>query len=219
PEILPDAEEWPEHELLASEYATLGFYISGHPLDKYAGRLADLKAVDITTIEGRRNKENVIVAGIVVQARPMRSRRGARWAIVTLQDRTGVIEAMVFPEAFSKIEPVLKATTPLLVKGSVLAEDVGTRLTVEDAKPLEQVLDRPPSLLRVRVPVATLERDAMDRLDRLFASRPGRCRVEFELVLDDGAAATQQTSKAVKADSELIERVREICGADSVVVQ
>ncbi|HXU48000.1 MAG TPA: DNA polymerase III subunit alpha, partial [Candidatus Binatia bacterium] len=47
PEILPDAEEWPEHELLASEYATLGFYISGHPLDKYAGRLADLKAVDI----------------------------------------------------------------------------------------------------------------------------------------------------------------------------
>ncbi|HEY6466169.1 MAG TPA: DNA polymerase III subunit alpha [Candidatus Acidoferrales bacterium] len=219
PEVLPETDEWPEHELLNSEYATLGFYISGHPLDKYAGRLADLKAVDIASIEGRRNKENVIVAGIVVQSRPMRSRRGARWAIVTLQDRTSVIEAMVFPEAFGKLEPILKPATPLLVKGAVLAEDVGTRLTVEDARPLEQVIDRPPSLLRVRVPVATLGAGAMERLDQLFASRPGRCRVEFELVLDDGAAATQQTSKAVKADQDLIARVKEICGEDSVVVQ
>jgi DNA polymerase III subunit alpha len=219
PEVLPDADEWPEHELLSSEYSVLGFYVSGHPLDKYAGKLADLKAVDIATIEGRRNKEPIIVAGIIVQTRPMRSRRGARWAIVTLQDRTGVVEAMVFPEAFSKLENILKSTAPLLVKGSVLAEDVGTRLTVEDAKPVEQVLERPASLLRVRVPVATLGNGAMERLDQLFASRPGRCRVEFELVLNDGAAATQQTSKAVKADQELIERVREICGADSVVVQ
>ena len=38
--LLPEVEEWPEHELLAAEYSTLGFYISGHPLDKYAGRLA-----------------------------------------------------------------------------------------------------------------------------------------------------------------------------------
>jgi DNA polymerase-3 subunit alpha len=219
PEILPDTEEWPEHELLSAEYATLGFYISGHPLDKYAGKLADLKAVEISTIEGRRNKEPVIVAGIVVQTRPMRSRRGARWAIVMLQDRTGVIEAMVFPEAFAKLEAVLKTTTPLLVKGSVLAEDVGTRLTVEDAKTIEQVVERPPTLLRVRVPVASLGAGAMERLDKLFSSRPGRCRVEFELVLDDGAAATQQTSKAVRADPELIERVREICGVDSVMVQ
>jgi DNA polymerase III alpha subunit len=136
-----------------------------------------------------------------------------------LQDRTGVIEALVFPEAFSKLEPVLKPATPLLVKGTVMVEDVGTRFTVEDAKPLDQMLDRPPSLLRVRLPVATLGSGLMDRLDQLFASRPGRCRVEFELVLDDGAAATQLTSKAVKADPELLDRVREICGADSVVVQ
>jgi DNA polymerase-3 subunit alpha len=219
PEILPDAEEWAEHELLSSEHSVLGFYVSGHPLDKYAGRLADLKAVDIATIEGRRDKESIVVAGIIVQSRPMRSRRGARWAIMMLQDRTGVIEALVFPEAFAKLEPVLKPATPLLVRGAVIVEDVGTRFTVDDAKLLDQMVDRPPSLLRVRVPVATLGAGVMDRLDKLFASRPGRCRVEFELVLDDGAAATQQTSKAVKADPELLDRVREICGVDSVVVR
>ena len=139
PEALPEVDEWPEHEILAAEYSTLGFYISGHPLDKYAGRLQDLKAIDLSTLESRRNGEDIVVAGIIVQSRRMRSRRGARWAILTLQDRTGVCEALVFPEAFQKLEGLLKAATPLLVKGRVAVEDVGTRVIVSDARLLDQV--------------------------------------------------------------------------------
>ncbi|MGH9698166.1 MAG: DNA polymerase III subunit alpha, partial [Candidatus Acidiferrales bacterium] len=218
PEILPDVDEWPEHDLLAAEFSTVGFYISGHPLDKYAGRLKELNAVDISSIEGRRNGEDIIVAGIVVQTRPMRSRRGARWAIYTLQDRTGVTEALAFPEAFQKLDAVLKAATPLLVKGRVAVEDVGTRLIISDARILDQVIDRPPSLLRVRVGIAALNTGAIDELKELFSRRPGRCRVAFELIQDDGSEATLETGSGVRADSELLERVRQICGSDSVAV-
>ena len=58
------------------------------------------RRVELSTMEGRRDDEEIVIAGIIVQSRPMRSRRGARWAILTLQDRTGVIEALVFPECF-----------------------------------------------------------------------------------------------------------------------
>jgi len=218
PEVLPGIEEWPEHELLANEYATLGFYISGHPLDKYAGRLQEMKAVEISAIEGRRNNDDIVVAGIIVQARPMRSRRGARWAILTLQDRTGVIESLVFPEAFQKLEPILKPATPLLLKGRVAVEDVGTRVIVADARLIEQVVERPPSLLRVRVDLHSLDTGVLDRLQELFSSRPGKCRVAFELVKTDGTEATLEASRSVCADPDLVDRVREICGADSVVV-
>jgi DNA polymerase-3 subunit alpha len=218
PEILPNVEEWPEHELLAAEYSTLGFFISGHPLDKFAGRLKELDAADLSTLEGRRNGEELVVAGIIVQARPMRSRRGARWSILTLQDRTGVVEALVFPEAFQKLEPILKPATPLLVKGRVAVEDVGTRLIVGDVRPLDQVSTRSPGLLRVRVGLNSLDAAALDRLQELFSSRPGRCRVAFELVQEDGTEATLESSSAVQLDPELMERVREICGADSVAV-
>jgi DNA polymerase III subunit alpha len=222
PEVLPDVEEWAEHELLAAEYSTLGFFISGHPLDKYAGLLQDLKAVELSSVEGRHNGEDIAVAGIIVQSRPMRSRRGARWAILTLQDRTGVIESLVFPEAFQKLEALLKAATPLLVKARVAVEDVGTRLIVSDAKLLDQVTPpvngTSPSLLRVRVVLSTMDPGALDLLQDLFASRPGRCRVAFDLVQDDGLQATLEASSAVRADSELVARVREICGADSVEV-
>jgi DNA polymerase III subunit alpha len=222
PEVLPEVDEWPEHELLAAEYSTLGFFISGHPLDKYAGRLRDLKVVDLATLEGRRNGEEIVVAGIIVQARPMRTRRGGRWTILVLQDRTGIIEALVFPEAFQKLEPILKAATPLLVKGRVTVEDVGTRVAVSDARLLDQATAKvgngTPSLLRVRVALTDLNNGALDRLHELFSSRPGRCRVAFDLIKPDGMEATLEASSAVRADNELVERVREICGADSVEV-
>ena len=149
---------------------------------------------------------------------PGRCVRGARWMIVTLQDRTGVIEALVFPEAFQKLEPILKAATPLLVKGRVAVEDVGTRLMVSDARVLDQVTDRAPSLLRVRVDLKALDSGVLDRLGELFTRSPGRCRVSFELIQDDGSEATLESSSAVKADRELVERVREICGSDSVAL-
>jgi DNA polymerase III subunit alpha len=148
----------------------------------------------------------------------MRSRRGARWAILTLQDRTGVIESLVFPEAFQKLEPILKPATPLLLKGRVAVEDVGTRVIVADARLIEQVVGRPASLLRVRVDLHSLDAGVLDRLQELFSSRPGKCRVAFELVKTDGTEATLEASRSVCADPDLVNRVREICGADSVAV-
>jgi DNA polymerase III subunit alpha len=215
---LPEADDWTEEQQLAGEYSVLGFYTSGHPLDKYAGRLKDLQAVDLSSMEGRRNNEDVVVAGIIVQTRPMRSRRGARWAILTLQDRSGIVEGLVFPEAFQKLEPILKSATPLLVKGRVAVEDIGTRLIVSDARALDQVAERVTGVLRVRVDLRSMDTGALDRLQELFRSRPGRCRVAFELVKEDGTEATLEAGSAVEADSELVERVREICGSESVAV-
>jgi len=89
---------------------------------------------------------------------------------------------------------------------------------VSDARLLDQVAERPPSLLRVRVDLSAVDSGALDQLQELFSSRPGRCRVAFDLVKDDGTEATLEASSAVRADKDLVERVREICGSDSVAV-
>src|SRR5579864_5084735 len=136
---LPDAEEWPEYELLANEFATLGFYISGHPLDKYSARLKELKAVELAAIESRRNGEEVAIGALVASMRPMRSRKGDRWAILNLQDMTGQLEALVFPEAFARLETLLKSDVPLLLRGRVNVEDAGTRLAIQEGQPLDRV--------------------------------------------------------------------------------
>jgi DNA polymerase-3 subunit alpha len=216
-EDLPEVPSWSEEERLSGEYAVLGFYVSGHPLAKYSGRLKDLKAVDLGSLESRRNGEEITIAGIVVATRPMRSRKGARWAIFTLQDLTGVQELLAFPEAFAKIEKVLMAGAPLLIKGRVDREEAGTRVVVLEARLLEDIA-APPALMRVRVDLAEMDESTIDRLQELFEEKPGSCPVTFELLLRDGTHATLQAQQRVRADRALVAAVCEMCGPDAVEV-
>jgi DNA polymerase-3 subunit alpha len=218
-EPLPDLEEWPEHETLSAEFATVGFYISGHPLSKYVSKLSDLGAIDLAGVEGRRNGEEITVAGIVVAMRSMRSRKGERWGILTLQDMTGVLEVLAFPESFARLEAVFKSNAPLLLKGRVNVEEAGTRLAVMDARKLEDIGQRPPSVMRVRVNLETVDAGVLDELKELFANRPGSCSVAFDLVSPEGAVATLRADQRVRADQELVREVCRLCGDNSVQLE
>src|SRR5712672_972406 len=213
---LPDLEEWPEHEMLASEFATVGFYISGHPLSKYAAKLADLGAIDLAAVEGRRNGEEITVGGIVVAVRSMRSRKGDRWGVLTLQDMTGVLEVLAFPESFGRLEAVFKSNAPLVLKGRVNVEDAGTRLSVMDARRLEDIGQRPPNLMRVRLDMAAVDTNVIDELKKLFAGKPGSCSIAFDLISSEGAIATLQADQRVRPDQDLVQAVRKLCGEDAV---
>jgi len=218
-EPLPDLEEWPEHETLASEFATVGFYISGHPLSKFASKLAELGAIDLAAVEGRRNGEEIAVAGIVVAMRSMRSRKGERWGILTLQDMTGVLEILAFPESFARLEAVFKSNAPLILKGRVNVEEAGTRLAVMDARKLEDMGQRPPSVMRVRVNLDAVDAGVLDELKELFTNRPGSCAVAFDLVSPEGAVATLRADQRVRADQELVREVCRLCGDNAVQLE
>jgi DNA polymerase-3 subunit alpha len=215
---LKEVDPWLEDKRLSGEYEVLGFYVSGHPLAKHAGRLAELGVTELGTIEGKRSGEDIKVAGIVVSVRPVRSRKGDRWAIFTLQDMTGMAELLAFPEAFARIEGILRVTMPLIVKGRINVEEAGTRITVTDAKPLDEATDRAPTLMRVRVDLGQMDEFTLDRLQELFTSKPGPCPVAFELLSADGTVATLQAQQRVRADAGLLKAVRDMCGADAVEV-
>ncbi|HEX9761429.1 MAG TPA: DNA polymerase III subunit alpha, partial [Candidatus Acidoferrales bacterium] len=218
PGALPDVEEWTETELLDNEYATVGFYISSHPLAKHAGRLKEMNATELSGLEGKRNGEDIVVAGIVASQRQMRSKKGDRWAIITLQDMTGMVEVLVFPEAFARLESKFRVNTPLLIKGRVNVEEVGTRVSCSDAKLLDDVVEPPPSVLQVRMAMNEIDEEKLENLDELFEKKPGPCRVAFELVKPDGTTATLEAERKVQPDRELVEAVQRMCGTDAVRV-
>jgi DNA polymerase-3 subunit alpha len=216
---LREAAPWTEEERLASEYAMLGFYVSGHPLAKYASRLAELKTVSLDQVEQQRNGKEITVAALIVGTRPMRSKKGARWAIYTIQDMTGVQELLAFPESFARLEQVLKPGAPLLLKARVQVEEAGTRLSLQEARGLQDLSDRAATNeFRVRLEVQAVSEVILDQLEDLFASAPGPCPVVFELCNADGSVAVLQAQQRVKATPELAEAVRQICGEQAVAV-
>src|SRR5437660_9964259 len=214
---LREAAPWSEEERLASEYAMLGFYVSGHPLAKYASRLMDLKTISLDQVEDQRNGKEITVAALIVGSRPMRSKKGARWAIFTIQDMTGVQELLAFPESFARLEAVLKPGNPLLLKVRVQVEEAGTRLSLQEARRLDEIAERSASgELRVRIEMQVLTEEALDRLQDLFAASPGPCQVVFELCSPDGSVAVLQAQQRVRTSPELVDAIREVCGRPAV---
>ncbi|MDP9148130.1 MAG: DNA polymerase III subunit alpha, partial [Acidobacteriota bacterium] len=214
---LRDAAPWSEEERLASEYAMLGFYVSGHPLARYSSRLQELKALTLDQVEGQRNGKDIAVAALIVGVRPMRSRKGARWAIFTLQDMTGVQEMLAFPEVFTRLEALLKPGAPLLFKARVQIEEAGTRLSLQEARRLEDIADRAVTPeFRVRLDIESINQESLDRLETLFGNFPGQCAVVFELHSTDGSVALLQAQQRVTSNPELAEAVRQICGDRAV---
>jgi DNA polymerase III subunit alpha len=214
---LREAEPWSEEERLASEYAMLGFYVSGHPLAKYASRLQELKTISLAEVEGQRNGKEVTVGALIVGVRPMRSRKGARWAIFTIQDMTGVQELLAFPESFAKLEQLLKAGTPLLLKARVQIEEAGTRLSLQEARRLEDAGERKAvPEFRVRLQMQSLDEGTLDQLEELFAGSPGASPLLFELHSPDGSVALLQAQQRVAIKPKLIESVRQICGEQAI---
>jgi DNA polymerase-3 subunit alpha len=210
--VLRDAAPWSEEERLASEYAMLGFYVSGHPLEKYSSRLTEWGALRLEEVEAQRNGKEISVAALIVGARPMRSKKGARWGIFTLQDMTGVQELLAFPESFAKHEQILKPGTPLLLKVRVQIEEAGTRLSLQEARRMEDIVEKQAAKqeFRVRLPIAAMNEDTLDRLEKLFAAAPGMSQVVFELEAPDGTVAVVASQQRVKASPELNEALQRV---------
>jgi DNA polymerase III subunit alpha len=216
---LKEAQTWSEEERLASEYAMLGFYVSGHPLAKYASCLGDLKVVSLDQVEGQRSGKEITIAALIVSSRPMRSRKGARWAIFTIQDMTGIQELLAFPESFARLEQMLKPGKPLLMKVRVQVEEAGTRLSLQEARLLQEISDRPASgEFRVRLDLRELNEQAMDQLTEILADSAGTCAVVFELCRPDGSVAVLRAQQRVNPCPELVQAIRQVCGDRAVVL-
>jgi DNA polymerase III subunit alpha len=168
-------------------------------------------------IEEQRNGKEITVASLIVGTRPMRSKKGARWAIFTIQDMTGVQEMLAFPESFARLEQLLRPGTPLLLKVRVQVEESGTRLSLQEARRLDELPERASvNEFRVRLEMQSMSEDVLDRLENVFAASPGPCPVVFEMSSPDGSVAVLQAQQRVKSTPELAETVRQICGARSV---
>ena len=214
---LREAAPWSEEERLTSEYAMLGYYVSGHPLAKYASRLEELKIVSLDQVVGQRDGKEIAVAAMIVGTRPMRSKKGAKWAIFTLQDMTGVQELLAFPESFAKLEAILKPGTPLLLKARVQVEEAGTRLSLQEARRLQDVAERAaPAEFRLKLNLEGTQEDTLNRLEELFGQFAGNCSVIFELQMQDGSVGVVQSQQRVRICPELTEAVRQVCGEKSM---
>ncbi|WP_372611514.1 DNA polymerase III subunit alpha [Halomonas sp.] len=128
--------DWTDKERLAGEKETLGLYLTGHPIDEYEEELARFVSTRIADLTPSRDPQRV--AGLVVGLRTMRSKRGDTMAFVTLDDRTGRIEASMFGELYAALRGQIETDQVLIVEGEVSSDDFsgGLRLRGKEITPM-----------------------------------------------------------------------------------
>src|SRR5208282_6012362 len=140
---LPNIPDWDEHLRLASEKEILGFFISGHPLEKYKDKLQDLQALSVVEIgamtKSTGKDETIATAGIIANVRVLKSKRGDFYAQATLEDMSGSIDMIVFPEAYKRLGDKIKLEVPVLVRAGVrIEEGANPKITAAEIMPLEE---------------------------------------------------------------------------------
>ena len=227
---LPNIPDWDEVQRLQHEKDVLGFYVSGHPLGKYAEKLRNLKGVvdTQTALEmtpapntGRRDAQNeneISIAGILTGVRVAKSRKGDLYAQGSLEDLTGKIDLICFPEAYKRMAENLKIDVPVLVRGVLRGEeDSAPKLAISNITALEDVKLKLPSSMRIRIALDRVGEPAITQLHEIILATPGKGKIllDFEQ-RDDYLVVLEPEGLGVAADKAFIERVEELVGAGTV---
>ncbi len=221
---LPDIPDWDEQTRLAAEKEILGFFISGHPLEKYKDKLEDLQALSIAEIgamtKSTGKDETIATAGIIANLRVLKSKRGDFYAQATLEDMSGTIDMIVFPEAYKRLQDKVKLEVPVLVRAGIrIEEGTNPKITAAEIMPLEDAKVPLPRAIRIRVPLETAGEATVDDLHTLFKDRKGEARVLFDVErAGDFMVVMEAEGYNVLPDRNFISRVEQLCGRGSVRV-
>ncbi len=219
--FLPDAAAWGEGERLAYEKESLGFFITGHPLERFRDELRQWATATTATLAEQAEKPEIAIGGIVGALRLIKTRKGDRMASFLLEDLEGGVEALVFPETYKKVASRLADDEVVLVKARAeVLEEGKCRLLVADVMPLELAKLTDARYVTIRVPLETWDRGKGERLRDILESHRGDCPVTLELVrCGEFAVALQPNAYyRVRPDAGLRDEVESLLGRGALLL-
>jgi len=183
-EELPPLPNWSTSELLRAEKEVLGFYLSGHPLKDYEELLTRHSKKQIRSLEDLEGGEEVSLVGLISEVREIRTRKGDRMAVIELEDLTGRIEGVVFPDLFREVSNLLFQEIPLKVEGILEKDEEGRpRIRVQSIKAInEDLSEQEPKRIRLKIKLKALSVKDLEALKSTFLRHQGPCEVLLHLI-------------------------------------
>ncbi|MFQ3581565.1 MAG: OB-fold nucleic acid binding domain-containing protein [Chloracidobacterium sp.] len=208
---LPNVPDWTQKERLAGEKATLGFYLTGHPLASFRETLANLRSLSYAQLAHQSQGETVSMGGVVSAFTVKNTKKGDRFAVFMLEDETGSIEVIAWPETFKRLGDKVTDGAAVLVTGRLELEDATpTKIIAETAEPLEGLRERHARSLTLRFQANALDAGQLEKLRDVLDRHRGERPVLFALALPSGAEARLRAHQSfnVCPSPELLEALQ-----------
>lgn len=215
-----DVPQWSERIWLEGEKETLGLYLTGHPINQYIdelshytdGRLVDLKPT------GREAMASAV--GLVLGVRVMTNKKGKRWAIVTLDDKSARMDVRFFPDMYEQYESMLENDKILLIKGQVSFDEFsgGNTITARDVMDIVAARETNLSAISLQVDTNWCTLDTVSKLHKLLNEyRGGSCPVHFEVQHPDVEVTLASGADwYVTPDDQLLHDLKQFMGEQHI---
>jgi len=222
PPEIKDMSEWDESLSLSYEKDALGFYITGHPLAQYGKSLSKLVSRSIHQFDDEKDfNTEVTVAGIITTMKSLKTKKDERMATFTLEDLSGRIEVVVFPDAFKTYYDLLSEDQLVWIKGKFLGEGENRRIHLVQIMPLDEALQKQAKRMFLRIFLPGIEESVFKDLKKILEKHEGECPVFFELETPHSYRMIVQSVdiEGVAPSEELSRNIEDLLGEQTVFIE
>ncbi|MFP4081226.1 MAG: DNA polymerase III subunit alpha [Candidatus Aminicenantes bacterium] len=214
--------EWDESLFLSYEKDALGFFITGHPLAQFGNLLKRLVSHSINQLDDEKDFDSEIrVAGVISSLKPLKTKKEERMATFILEDLSGRIEVVVFPDSYKRHYEYLSEDLMVWVKGKFLGEGESRRIHLIHLMPLEEAFREQAKRMVLRIFLPGIEESIFDNLKAMLDKNRGPCPVIFELETPHSYRMVVQSVdiQGVSPSEELTKDIERLLGDDSVFIE
>jgi DNA polymerase-3 subunit alpha len=215
--------EWPAKVWLEGERETLGLYLTGHPINDYVKEIGKYTQCRLKDATPTRRDQSVTLAGLVIAAKVITTKRGSRLGVMTLDDRSGRIEAMLFSDTLEKYAELLEKDKILVVSGQVSFDDFngGLKMSVREVMDLDQAREKYVRNLSISLSDTQITADFFERFSNILTPhRAGSVPVNVYYQRSDARAKlTLGTEWRVTPTDALLDELKQLLGKDQVELE
>ena len=217
-----EAQDWDDETRLNGEKETLGLYLTGHPIARYEKELKDIITSSIADLHPTTNQV-MTVAGLIVAMRTMYTKRGAKMAFITLDDRSGRVELAVFAESFQQYRDLLAKDRLVVVEGDVSVDEYtgGVKMSAQKIYDISRARQEFASRLLVTIDHRKAGNGFVNALLQVLTPfKEGHCPVYLQYLGSTAKANIRLGERwSVHPTDELIHRLNELAGENNVKVE
>lgn len=178
-EKLPDIPEWTQAQLLANEKTLLGFYLSGHPLERYKSEIKEFTNYDTATLKNAKEGQSVRLIGLITMVKLATTKKtNERMAILGIEDMAGGMETVVFPSTYQKVIAYLKEGNVVIVSGKVNFRDGAAKMVVEEMAGIDEIYDL---IKSIHIDLSKVGKAGFEKLKEKLARFPGKVPVYLQI--------------------------------------
>jgi len=210
---------WPQSKVLDGERETLGLYLTGHPIDQYLPEIRKFCDLRLSSLQPTRRGDHVLVAGLIINVRVMKTKKGLSWAIVSLDDQSGRVDVMVYSELYENCKDLLLKDQVIIAKGDISTDDFsgGLKMSGVEIQTLLDVRESRVKYLELSLNINHGNLLATDIIETLKPYKSGRCPVRFNCNIGENSAQLAASGDwSVSPTDELLYGLKNIGGCEKV---